>query len=230
MNAPQVGTLPEAPARDTRDALRGFGPAGLLAILLILAAGFVAPLPAALLILAWAAASRTPWSAIGYVRPQSWVRTIALGIVLGVAFKLMMKTLVMPALGAPPQNAAFHFVIGNARAAADLVLASLIAGWAEETLYRGWMYERLGRLFGRGMAARVLIVVVTSVLFGLAHLSGQGIPGAQQAAITGAVFGTLFMATGSLPLAMIVHAAFDLTATAVIFLGWETRLAHLFIR
>ena len=41
---------------------------------------------------------------IGYVRPKSWVRTIAVGIVFGIAFKFLMKAIVMPLLGADPKK------------------------------------------------------------------------------------------------------------------------------
>jgi membrane protease YdiL (CAAX protease family) len=218
-------------APDTRDALRGFGPAGLLAILVILAGGAVTTPIGALLALVWVTTSRTPWSAIGYVRPRSWPRTIVLGVAIGVAFKLVMKTLVMPLLGGPEQNATYHFVVGNPRALVGVILASLIAGGvAEETFYRGWMFERLGRLLGRGVPARAVIVLVTTLLFALAHVPDQGLSGAEQALFTGTVFGVMFMGTGALPLVMITHAAFDLAATAIIFMGWETRLAHVFFR
>jgi len=45
------------------------------------------------LVLVWARWSRTPWRDIGYVRPRSWIRTLALGIVFGSAFKLLMKAI-----------------------------------------------------------------------------------------------------------------------------------------
>ena len=59
-----------------RAALRGFGPVGLLAILVIVAAGTSLTVAAALLVLLWARWSRTPWSEIGYVRPEGWVRIL----------------------------------------------------------------------------------------------------------------------------------------------------------
>jgi len=230
-----MSTLPPEPAvgrpaPDTLEPLRGFGPAGLLATLLILAAGAVTTPVGALAVFAWVTLSGTPWRAIGFVRPSSWPRTIALGIAIGVTFKLVMQTLVMPLLGAPPYNATYHFLVGNPRALVGLIFASLLAGFAEETFYRGWMFERLGRLLGRGVPARAVTVVVTSLLFALAHFPDQRLPGSEQALFTGTVFGLMFMGTGALPLIMIAHAAFDLAATAIIFLGWETRLAHLFIR
>src|SRR5437899_1177063 len=92
------------PSSDDRvaRALRGLGPLGVLAILVVLAGNFLfAPL-SAILVLAWVRWSRTPWHEIGYRLPENWVRTLALGIPFGIVFKLVMKALVMPLLGADP--------------------------------------------------------------------------------------------------------------------------------
>src|SRR5437867_5064367 len=130
-----------APASGDRFAagLRGFGPPGILAILVILAGGALSSGVAAILVLVWARLSRTPWREIGYVRPRSWIGGVAVGVVLGAAFKLLMKTIVMPLLGADPINHAYHYLAGN-RGAVVAFLPSLIlaAGFAEETFYRGY--------------------------------------------------------------------------------------------
>src|SRR5712691_11635819 len=82
--------------------LRGFGPLGILAILVILLAGNYPFVPlSAILVLVWVRWSRTPWREIGYVRPKSWTQDLALGLAFGIAFKLLMKALVMPLFGAP---------------------------------------------------------------------------------------------------------------------------------
>src|SRR5512134_2218104 len=87
---PRVDGVTAAPPDEALAAkLRGFGPLGLGAILLILLTGnvFVAPmvvLPVgAVLVLLWARRSRTPWRAIGYVRPESWIDALAGGIAFG---------------------------------------------------------------------------------------------------------------------------------------------------
>jgi hypothetical protein len=60
--------------------LRGFGPLGILAILVILAGnGVILPL-SAILVLVWARLSHTPWREIGYVRPKSWIGSVVVGI------------------------------------------------------------------------------------------------------------------------------------------------------
>ena len=91
-------------------SLRGFGPLGLLAIFLIVLTSLFKPL-SAILVLVWAWRSHTPWREIGYVRPKSWLGSLAAGIVFGCAFKLLMKAIVMPLLGAPVINPAYHSTI-----------------------------------------------------------------------------------------------------------------------
>src|SRR5438477_9417845 len=171
--------------------LRKFGPLGILAILIILAGNFVMAPLSAILALVWAKISNTPWREIGYVRPRSWTKTIATGIVFGVAFKFTMKALVMPLFGAPPINWAYHFVTGNAAVIPSMVYTMIVvAGFGEETFYRGWMFERVGKLFGQSIAAKIAIVLITSILFASMHYAEQGLPGAEQALIIGLIYGS----------------------------------------
>jgi CAAX protease family protein len=210
--------------------LRGFGPLGILAILAVLAGTFISPLDA-ILVLVWVWLSRTPWREIGYVRPQSWTRTLIVGIVFGVPFKLLMKAVVMPLLGAPPTNQAYHFLAGNTVALLGMLFVVIInGGFGEETVFRGWMFERFGKLFGSSAWAKTLIVLLTSVLFAAAHYAVQGPPGVEQAIITGLVFGTIFAVTGRIFMLMVAHAAFDLTALAIIYWDIESDVAHLIFK
>jgi membrane protease YdiL (CAAX protease family) len=211
--------------------LRGFGLLGILSILIILGGNFLFSPLSAVLVLGWVSLSHTPWREIGYVRPRSWTRTLVIGIVFGVAFKFLMKAIVMPLLGAPPINQAYHWVTGNTAALPFMLfLMIVVAGFGEETLYRGWMFERLGKLLGTTVWARTSIVVLTSVVFALPHYVDQGIPGVEQAVISGLVFGTIFAVTGRIFMLMIAHAAFDLTALAMIYWDFETSVAHFFFR
>jgi membrane protease YdiL (CAAX protease family) len=182
---------PEEPPSDDDFAarLRGFGPLGILSVLVILAGNLVLAPLSAVLVLVWARYSRTPWREI---------------------------------------NQAYHYLVGNQAAIPGMLFAMIIgAGFGEETLFRGYMFERLGKVFGPGAGSKATVVLITSVLFGLAHYSVQGLPGAQQGTIFGLVFGTIFAATGRLWMLMCAHASFDLTAYAIIFWDLETRVAHL---
>ena len=219
-----------APVADNKFAarLRGFGPLGILAILIILGGNFIFTPLSAVLALIWAKISNTPWREIGYVRPRSWIKTISVGILLGVALKFTMKALVMPLFGAPPINWAYHFVTGNAAVIPMMLYLIIVtAGFGEETFFRGWMFERLGKLFGQSVAAKMAIVLTTSILFAAVHYPGQGLPGVEQAFCTGLVFGSIFAVTGKIFMLMIAHTAFDLTALWMIYYDLETPIAHL---
>jgi uncharacterized protein len=219
----------DPPLSDDRvaTALREFGPLGILAILLILSGNFLFSPLSAILVLVWVWLSRTPWHVIGFIRPKSWIGSLAIGIVFGCAFKLLMKAVVMPLLGADPINQAYHYLAGNTAALPEMILTLIIvAGFGEETVYRGWMFERLGKLLGIAVWARTLTVLLTSIVFGLAHYTVQGRAGAEQAIITGLVFGTIFAVTHRIFLVMVAHAAFDLMALAIIYWDIETDVAH----
>ena len=211
--------------------LRGFGPLGILAILIVLSGNYVFTPLSAILALVWAWLSRTPWRDLGFVRPGSWAHTIIIGVVFGVALKFAMKSIVMPLFGAPPVNQAFHYLAGNT-AAIPLMLYVIIvgAGFGEEVIFRSWAFERLGRMFGSAVWAKVLIVVLTSAWFAYEHYSFQRTPGVQQAAMVGLIFGTIFAMTGRIIMLMIAHTAFDLAALAMIYWDFETAVAQFFFK
>ena len=150
----------DTPAADRLAAeLRGFGPLGILAILVVLVAGIIMLGPIAvplggILVLVWARVTNTPWREIGYVRPRSWLGGAAIGVAAGCAFKLLMKAAVMPLLGADPINHAYHALAGNSALLPAAGLAMLAAGFGEETVFRGYMFERLGKLLGSGAGAK----------------------------------------------------------------------------
>jgi membrane protease YdiL (CAAX protease family) len=218
-----------APPLDDRLAedLRGFGPLGILAIVVILSGNFIVAPLSAVLVLLWAWRSHTPWRELGFVRPESWIRTATVGIVFGIALKFLLKAGVMPLLGAPPVNQAYHYLAGNTAALPGIVFAMIVvAGFGEETVFRGYMFERSRRLFGNSVLAKTLTVMFTAAWFGSLHYREQGLGGAEQAVMTGLVFGTIFAITGRIWMLMFAHTAYDLAAIALIYLNLETRVAH----
>lgn len=231
LREPGAGTPAARPDDAFAAALRGFGPLGIGAMAAIVLLGPVLEPLGAILALLWAHRSRTPWRAIGLARPRSWPRTVAIGVLAGAAFKLAMKALVMPLLGAPAINPVYHFLEGNTAALPGMLFDVTVgAGFGEEVVFRGFLFERLGRLLGSGPRAKVAIVLVTALWFGALHYPGQGLAGAEQALVTGLAFGSVFAATGRLWPLVFAHAAFDLTAVAIIYWGVEARVAHLVFR
>lgn len=185
----------------------------------------------AILVFLWVRRSRTPWREIGYVQPESWAVTALVGVAFGVALKLLLKAIVMPLLGAPAVNEAYHDLVGNAAALPFAIYLMIVGGgFGEETVWRGFLFERLEKLLGLSAGARVATVALSAVLFAIEHFPVQGLAGTGQAVITGLSFGTIMAVTGRIWLPMFAHAAYDLTALAIIYLDLEAQTAHLFFK
>ena len=207
--------------------LRGVGPIGIFVALLIVAANLtVAPL-GAILVLAWAWRAQVPLTELGFREPRSRAVTLAGGLAGGALLKLLLKALVMPLLSGPPLNSAFQSIAGNTSEMISMIFASIIvAGFGEEILYRGFLFERLWRAFGHNGRTTIAIVTATSILFASIHIPEQGWAGAEQALITGLTFGTIYAVTRSLWLPIVMHAAFDVTAVLMIYFRVEGAVAH----
>jgi len=211
---------------------RAVGPlgSGAVAIAAILAGNIVPPL-GAVIVLLWAAFTKTPARELGLARPRSWPATIAVGTIAGVLLKLAMKAIVMPLLGAPPVNAAYHYLTGNAAALPPILYTVIVGGgFGEEVVYRGFLFERVRVFKADSTGTRIALLLLTSALFAAAHLAEQGVAGAEQAMATGLVFGVLYLRTRTLWMSIAAHAAFDVTAVALVYFDYENTVARWIVR
>ena len=213
---------------DTAQRLRQFGPLGVVAMLAIFASSVLGFIVTAILVFVWARHSNTPLRALGFKTLPHPAATLLAGVAFGVTLKLGVKSIAMPLLGAPAINQTYHYVAGNAAALPLLIGTVLIsAAFGEEVFFRGYLFERLGALLGASRAALFATVLVTSGLFALAHYQDQGLPGVEQASMTGLVLGGIYAWRKEIWLPMIVHAAYDLAAILLIYMGWEEPVARL---
>jgi membrane protease YdiL (CAAX protease family) len=151
-----------------------------------------------------------------------------LGVTAGVAAKLLMKAVVMPYFGAPPTNPILAPLEGDLTAAliasAEMIL---LAGLAEEIVFRGFMFNRLQAAFGSGALARFTMIVGAGIFFGALHYFGQGFFGALNATIMGLAFGIIyFLNQQRLWFLIVMHASFDVCAVWLTYLGIEARVAQ----
>ncbi len=221
----------ETPKPTTRariaDALRGWGPTGILVFLVIMILSALFTPAAVVLVLLWVWASRTPWRDLGFVRPKSWMGLIALGIVLGIAEKFLMKAVVLPLLGAPPLNPVFQDLPGHPQQLALLLLISVFqAGFGEELLFRAYLFERIGKLIGDGVFQRIVMVLATTAIFAGLHFE-QGSAGIENAAIVGGISATIYALTKRLWLIVVMHATFDIVSFLIIYYRLEIWVSHL---
>lgn len=214
----------------TAAALRGMGPLGVIVALFILASVLLAPPLAAALVFLWLWLSRTPLADIGLKRPGSWIAALVIGVAFGVALKLGMKSVVMPYFGAPSAAVVYQHLAGDLQGflieAAQLIV---LAGFAEEIVFRGFLINRLQAVLGTRVASGLVIVILTAAVFGPLHYFAQGFFGALQATIVGVIFATIYLLNGQrLWSLMFAHAAFDVVALYLIYAGLEDEVAHAF--
>ena len=213
---------------DNRTPSKKFAPLDLVAIVLVLLAGDLA---GAALVVVWVVVTKTPWRELGFVAPRHWWADVSIGIVAGVLLKLLLKALVLPLLGIGARNEAYQFLVGNTGALpAALAMVVIGGGVGEELVWRGFLFNRLRALIGTWAASESIIVLVTSIGFGLGHLQGQGWPGAIQAMFTGLAFGTAYSKLRRIWPVMVAHAAYDVAAILIIYFNLEEAVAHLVVR
>jgi len=227
---PRPTPLPLPASHGFKTKLRGGGWIGFLVLLFVLAVTYCCgPRVGAPVVLLWAWWTGLPWRDLGFRRPKSWALVIVGGIVAGVASKLLMKTVVMPLLGAPDLNPTYQWLVHNtAKLPGMLFTVVVFAGFCEEVIARGFLFERLGRLIGTSRIALAATILITSALFGAAHYPDQHWMGVEQAFILALVDGLIFAITRQLWFLIVMHAAFDIAATLIIYFGLETRFAHFF--
>jgi len=102
-----------------------------------------------------------------------------------------------------------------------LILAGVwvVVVFLEEIIFRGYMMGDLAVLIGTSKLALAINLVLSSVLFGLAHWY-QGKSGALSTGIIGALLGILFIANGfNLWLPVLTHGVIDTVGLFLIYIN-----------
>lgn len=74
-----------------------------------------------------------------------------------------------------------------------IAISWVIAGFAEEVLFRGFLITRLLRLFPASRLAPALAVILAGLFFGVLHYYNQGMRGFITASAIGIAFGIMFL-------------------------------------
>ena len=177
----------------------------------------------------WAGFFGSAWLASGVRGTKSLVADLGLrfrwrdlaGIPIGVGGQILVVLMYLPIshhvhdfnqrFNAPSQR-----LTGGSHGTGFLVIAVLTvvgAPFFEELFFRGVLLRALARLFGRvgGWVGPTLAIVVTGVLFGLAHAESLQLLGL---ATFGIILSLVSYRTGRLGMNMVAHATFNLMAVA----------------
>lgn len=150
-----------------------------------------------------------------------WIDLV--GVPIGVGGQILVAVIYAPIaqhvsnfnqrFDAPSQR-----LTGSSHGAAYAVIALCTvigAPFFEELFFRGVLLRSLARLFGRvgGWVGPTLAIVITGVLFGLAHAESLQLLGL---AVFGIILSLVSYRTGRLGMNMVAHATFNLTALAAV--------------
>ncbi len=132
------------------------------------------------------------------------MQTVAIGFSIGVGLiTILLCALLLMGYAHVSWN---HPSQGAAGALILLLIAMLIAGMAEEVVFRGYFFQTLLR--GIGPLATLFI---TSALFALAHMQGPHVTllAVTNIFLAGILFGMLYLRLGTLWLLIGLHAGWD---------------------
>ena len=145
---------------------------------------------------------------IGLKRPESWTRTLIVGI--GLAAIVFVAMYLSEKAGFRRDLSKFKDVQGNLGVAIYGVLYAFIgAGFYEEFTFRGFLMQGLAMLFGGTRGAWIGACILQGALFGLAH-TYQNPLGIAITGTLGIFMGLLVLASGrNLWPVIIGHGVFD---------------------
>ena len=149
-------------------------------------------------------------------------------LILGVSVGAAMETLELFAtqplltriLGQGPDLHGLQRLIGSTQLLIlGIVLAWVLAAFGEETVYRGYLTNRVAEIFGASKNAWIVAGILITLLFGLAHFP-QGPTGIIENIIDGAILAALYFATGrNLWAPIIAHGIHDTVDVLLIYFG-----------
>jgi CAAX protease family protein len=226
---------PESPTHEREVPARGWRNSKELALgeLLMAAALFVADachrLPLGrgpwLIALAWVSLSvrKVGWRGIGFAKYKSWRRTVAVGLVCGVAlesFELFVsQPLLVRVFGRKADLSQFHDLAGNLKLTLlYLLLAWVVAAFGEELIYRGYLMNRVADLLNRTRIAWIVSLIAVQIVFGLVH-KYQGWTGVVDEGLMGVLLAIIYLRSGrNLFVPIIAHGIQDSIDLILIFL------------
>ena len=182
----------------------------------------VAIAAAAALAFSWAT-TRSPLADLGIRWPERPGRLVFVALLLAIAMNAFGRTFLWPLLYQVFGQRDLSY-LGHIRGNLDVVLRLMPLIWlsaalCEEIVYRGFLQQRLERLFGKSSVGNMAAIALTSAVFAANH-AVQGTSGVIQTFIVSCVFGWIFIRSRhNLVLLILMHGAWDTFSVIVMYLA-----------
>jgi membrane protease YdiL (CAAX protease family) len=187
----------------------------------------LSPLPVLpLFLVGWASLRlrHLTWRDVGLRRPDKWLPTIALALIIGVGYQVLDTVAFSPLLqsltGKPIDLSQFSILKGNL----PVLLFALILTWTEaafieEMFFHGYFFNRLTDFTGNDRIGVIIALSVSSLIFGAAHFY-QGITGVLDTFLAGLMLGLLYLfSRRNLWLPILTHGILDTIGFIVLYFG-----------
>jgi membrane protease YdiL (CAAX protease family) len=179
-----------------------------------------------LFLVAWASLHlrHMRWRDIGLRRPDRWLPTIGLALLVGAGYQVLDTLLIAPILqhltGESIDLSQFSGLRGNLPALlVFLAISWTEAAFIEEMYFRGYFLNRLTDLAGRERLGITIALIGNALIFGAAH-AYQGVTGVLDTALAGLVLGLLYLfARRNLWLPILTHGIIDTIGFLLIYAG-----------
>jgi len=164
------------------------------------------------------------WSSLGLIKPSTWwlfARQVAIGLlVLCVAGYLIRQFIIAPLQLPGTGSVSFSGIRGNVAAFIPaLAYALLGVGLNEELQFRGFIQSRIAKALGDRATSWRVAVVITGLLFGIAH-GALGPANMVYAALGGIVVGGIYLwADRNLWVVVAIHSLFDVMRLVQFFVN-----------
>ena len=137
------------------------------------------------------------WRAVGLRKPRYWWRVLLFALLSAVVICVVVNFLVGPFVerfaGKPPSNSRFESIHGSVLALMGwLFVAWTLAAFGEEMVFRGYLMNRISDLAGNSRAGWISALLVSSLIFGVAH-KYQGLAGAIGTTEIGLLLGGMYL-------------------------------------
>jgi membrane protease YdiL (CAAX protease family) len=179
-----------------------------------------------LFLVAWASLHlrHMRWRDVGLRRPDKWLPTISLALLVGIGYQALDTLLIAPLLqrltGEPLDLSQFSGLRGNLPALIIfLVISWTEAAFIEEMFFRGYFLNRLTDLVGKERLGIAIALIVNAIVFGVAH-AYQGVTGVLDTALASLILGLLYyFARRNLWLPILAHGILDSIGFLLIYSG-----------